>query len=85
MLVQNLVMIQMQNVRLTNGTETFSLGSILEDEIGPVHGVDSRGSGYTRCSLMGLCDHIINPDDETPSTYKIWHDDEHTETLWEVN
>lgn len=66
----------MENVRLTNGTETFLLGSILEDEQGAVHGQDSRGSGYTRCDV-GACDH-----DHAPAASTVWHDDQHTETLW---
>ena len=73
----------MDNTRLTNGNETFLLGSILEDEQGAVHGQDSRGSGYTRCDI-GTCDHHTDsPHDEAPVVF--WHDDENTETLWEVN
>lgn len=66
----------MKNIRLTNGNETFLLESVIEDERGPVHAKDSRGSGYTRCDI-GDCDH-----DELGAT--VWHDDECTETLWEV-
>ena len=81
----------MENVRLTNGVETFTLGSILEDEKGPVHGKDSRGSGYTRCDIG--CDHEALRTMTTsktrsyhlmPDEPKVWHDDQHTETLWEV-
>ena len=71
----------MENIRLTNGDETFMLGSILEDERGAVHGMDSRGSGYTRCDFSD-CDH--DQYNARPSDAAIWHDDEHTETLWEV-
>jgi hypothetical protein len=67
----------MENIRLTNGNETFLLGSVLEDERGPVHAKDSRGSGYTRCDIG--CDH-----DEAPEGASVWHDDENTETLWEI-
>lgn len=35
-------------IRLTTGTETFSLSQITEDENGPQYGKDSRGVGYTR-------------------------------------
>lgn len=65
-----------EGVRLTNGEETFLLGSITEDEHGPVHGIDSRGSGYTRCDL-GYCDHP-----PTTRRRQYWHDDSNTETLW---
>jgi hypothetical protein len=68
----------MENIRLTNGTETFMLGSILEDEKGAVHGKDSRGSGYTRCDTP-TCDHSDLP----VYAANVWHDDENTETLWE--
>ena len=71
--------ITMENIRLTNGDETFLLGSILEDEKGAVHGTDSRGCGYTRCDI-GDCDHA----EHKPFDAVAWHDDENTETLWEV-
>jgi hypothetical protein len=65
----------MENIRLTNGTETFLLGSIIQDEAGPVHGADSRGSGYTRCD--SVCEH-----EHAPANVPVWHDDENTEELW---
>ena len=71
--------ITMENIRLTNGDETFLLGSILEDAKGAVHGTDSRGCGYTRCDI-GDCDHA----EHKPFDAVAWHDDENTETLWEV-
>jgi len=60
---------------LTNGTETFLLGSVLSDEHGPAYGKDCRGAAYSRCDVG--CDH---GDHATP----VWHDSENTETLWEV-
>lgn len=66
----------MTNLTLTNGAETFLLGSIESDDSGPIHGKDSRGSGYTRCDVG--CDHGAVPPNAT-----VWHDDENTETLWE--
>ncbi len=71
-------MTKIETVRLTNGDETFLLGSILEDEKGAVHGEDSRGAGYTRCDI-GACDHA-----DKPFSAIAWHDDNFTETLWEV-
>lgn len=70
----------MKNVTLTNGEEKFLLGSIIEDEKGAVHGIASDGSGYTRCDI-GDCDH---EEHEMPVGAVRWHDDESTETLWEV-
>jgi hypothetical protein len=67
----------MENVRLSNGNENFLLGSVTSDNLGPIHGLDSRGFGYTRCDAP--CDHEHAPEGAT-----VWHDDEHTEELWEV-
>lgn len=68
----------MENIRLTNGKETFMLGSDpVCDNRGPLHGKDSRGSGYTRCDIG--CQHEYAPEGAT-----VWHDDEHTEELWEA-
>ncbi len=69
---------KIENVRLTNGEETFMLGSILEDKLGAVHGNDSRGAGYTRCDGYN-CAH-----EQAPNGVNVWHDDEHTEELWEA-
>lgn len=63
-------------IRLTNGTETFLLFRVTSDETGPVHGLDSRGCGYTKCNTM-TCEHEHAPAGET-----VWHDDENTEELW---
>lgn len=65
------------DVRLSNGNETFLLGSVTSDNHGPVHGKDSRGSGYTRCD--GACQHEYAPEGAS-----VWHDDKHTEELWEA-
>lgn len=67
----------MENIRLTNGNETFLLGSVSNDNLGPVHAQDCRGAGYTRCDIV--CEHEFAPQGAT-----VWHDDEHTEELWEV-
>lgn len=69
----------MTNIRLTNETETFLLGAVIEDERGPVHAQDSRGSGYTRCDTAA-CDH----GSYSYQGHEIWHDDENTETLRRV-
>lgn len=68
----------MTNIRLTNGTETFLLGSVIEDERGAAHAKDNRGSGYSRCDA-GACEH-----EHAPEGAAVWHDDEHTEELWVV-
>jgi hypothetical protein len=49
----------MENIRLTNGTETFMLSQILSDNNGPVHALDCRGAGYTRCEAG--CEHEYAP------------------------
>lgn len=69
----------MKNIRLTNGNETFLLGSVIEDEKGAICGCDSGGSGYTRCDIA-TCDHA----EHKPVDAIAWHDDENTETFWEV-
>ncbi len=76
----------MENIRLTNGNETFLLGFVIEDERGPVHANDSRGSGYTRCDLGASCDHDGERvwADGSVTERQVWHDDEHTEMLWRV-
>ena len=73
----------MDNVRLTNGNETFLLGSVASDNLGAaVHGKDSRGAGYTRCDTPTCDHHTDSLHDEAQVVF--WHDDENTETLWEV-
>lgn len=63
-------------LHLTNGSERFMLSQITSDNNGPAHGLDSRGSGYSRCDIG--CDH-----EPAPESARVWHDEEHTETLWE--
>lgn len=66
-------------LRLTNGTETFLLGStVMSDEKGAIHGFDSRGASYTRCDVS-VCDH-----EHAPAGATVWHDDENTEELWQA-
>jgi hypothetical protein len=60
-------------IRLTNGTYTFT---VISDT--PTHGNDKRGSGYARCETP-TCDH-----EHAPAGAIVWHDDEHTEELWEA-
>jgi hypothetical protein len=69
---------QMTEIKLTNGTETFLCGRVTEDQYGAIHALDCRGMGYTRCDT-GCCS------DDIPSGAIGWHDDEHTETLWELD
>ena len=64
-------------LRLTNGNETFMLSQIVSDNLGPIHAADCKGAGYSRCEAH--CEHEFAPQGAT-----VWHDDEHTEELWEV-
>lgn len=64
------------DVQLTNGNEVFTLRSITEDKNG-LHGTDIHGSVYTKCSIA--CEHEF-----APAGAIVWHDDAHTEELWEV-
>ena len=61
----------MTQIILTNGTETFPITLDCAND----HGRDSHGAGYTRCDIG--CDHS-----QVPAGASVWHDDEHTETLW---
>ena len=69
----------MPAIRLTNGNETFLLASVSSDNRGAVHGQDCHGAGYTRCDI-GCCEH-----EHAPADAMVWHDDEHTEELWQVD
>lgn len=64
-------------MKLTNRTETFQITE-QSDELGPATGFDSKGSTYARCDI-GVCDH-----EHAPTGARVWHDDSHTEELWEV-
>jgi hypothetical protein len=66
------------NVVLTNGAETFLLGSVIEDERGPVHAQDCAGKGYTRC------DDAECISENQKQLLSVWHDDETSETFWAV-
>ena len=67
-----------KGIRLTNGIEAFSLGDgMTYDEIGPASGIDCNGGRYNRCDMGSICDHS-----EAPQGALVFHDEEHTETLW---
>lgn len=66
-----------KELRLTNGNETFLLSQVVSDNLGAVHALDCRGAGYSRCEAG--CGHDFAPEGAT-----VWHDDGHTEELWEV-
>jgi hypothetical protein len=78
-------MSELKGILLTDGMDSWLLGSVIEDERGPVHAEDRVGDGYTRCDDPG-CTHDDagwaggNP----PQGATVWHDDEFTETLWEA-
>lgn len=63
-------------IRLASASETFLLCQVTSDERGPVHGLDSRGAGYSRCD-SATCDHA-----RAPEGAAVWHGDENAEELW---
>lgn len=66
-------------LRLTNGTESFALYEVTRDKLGPLHGKDAHGYAYTRCNATA-CEH-----EHAPKSAIVWHDNEHTEEVWEAN
>ena len=66
-----------RSITLTNGAETFTLEMVRYGLDGPVEGMDAHGSRYLPCAIG--CDHS-----QAPAGSVVWHDAEHTETLWEV-
>jgi hypothetical protein len=66
----------MEQIKLTNGSETFFI-SIARDDLGRAHGTDDRGSQYTRCHIG--CEHEFAPAGAT-----VWHDHDNTQGFWEV-
>lgn len=56
-------------IMLTNGAETFAVRD----------GKDKNGSLYRRCEFGVWCSH-----EHAPAGAIVWHDDAHTEELWEA-
>lgn len=59
-------------MKLSNGVEAFVVESTK-----PFHATDASGAAYRLCNAGPNCDHGRAPDHA-----QVWHDAEHTETLW---
>ena len=62
----------LENIRLTNGRDTFLCGSVISDERGAAMAKDSAGREYFRCDIP----HCIEA-----AGAQTWHDAEGDETL----
>lgn len=62
----------------TNGEDVFPLFETTRNEDDSLSGVgqDIHGGYYFRCEA-GACDHS-----QAPAGADVWHDREHTETIW---